>query len=204
MVFFAIAVLQAAVMVTITYAGRGTPGEDGFFLVGSLELFIAIALLACVSALIGLTISAVVRSAEQTMPPLVLVVMVQLVFCGGMFPLAGRTGLEQLAWLFPGRWGYSAAAIGVDLTTISPLAPQTQEEPLWEQTATNTFLSYGSHRDGCGADSGHLLAADPQTQEPARRRPARVAWPDEHRRDRPHRPLPSMFAGSGHHGVRTR
>ena len=142
-VFFAIAVLQAAVMVTITYAGRGTPGEDGFFLVGSLELFIAIALLACVSALIGLTISAVVRSAEQTMPPLVLVVMVQLVFCGGMFPLAGRTGLEQLAWLFPGRWGYSAAAIGVDLTTISPLAPQTQEEPLWEQTATNTFLSYG-------------------------------------------------------------
>ena len=142
-VFFVIAVLQAGVMLAITYAGRGTPSEDGFFLVGSLELFVAIALLACVSALIGLTISAVVKSAEQTMPPLVLVVMVQLVFCAGLFTLAGRVGLEQLAWLFPGRWGYAASAIAVDLTKIGPLAPQTQDEPLWEQTATAAFLSYG-------------------------------------------------------------
>ena len=123
-------------MLAITYAGRGTPAGNGFFLASSLELFVALALLACVSALIGLTISAVVRSAEQTMPPLVLVVMVQLVFCAGLFPLAGRAGLEQLAWLFPGRWGYAASAIAVDLTKIAPLAPQTQDEPLWEQTPT--------------------------------------------------------------------
>lgn len=140
-VFFCAATLQTAVMVTITYIGRGRPGA-GIVFPGWLELFISIALLACVSALIGLAISAAVKSAEQTMPPLVIVVMVQLVFCGGLFPLTGRTGLEQLSWLFPARWGYAASAATVDLRIVSPASPSVREETLWDHALSNLVLSY--------------------------------------------------------------
>lgn len=57
------------------------------------------------------------------MPPLVIVVMVQLVFCGGLFKLDG-IGLEQLSWIFPSFWGYVAAAGSVDLYNINVAAPQ--------------------------------------------------------------------------------
>ena len=140
-VFFVVATLQSVVMVAITYIGRGVPSA-GVLLPGWFELFITIAVLACVSTLIGLTISSLVRSNEQIMPPLVLVVMVQLVFCGGLFPLAGRVGLEQLSWLFPARWGYAAAASTVDLRTISPHSPSVRDESLWDHTLANLALSY--------------------------------------------------------------
>lgn len=142
-VFFVVSVLQCAVMVAITYAGKGIPGS-GLFTAGAVELFVAIAFLGCVSTLIGLAISAAVRSSEQTMPPLVVVVMVQLVFCGGLFPLAGRVGLEQLSWIFPARWGYAAAANAVDLRAVSPSSPSTQKETIWDQTVANAALAYGA------------------------------------------------------------
>ncbi|ORM24152.1 FHA domain-containing protein [Williamsia sp. 1135] len=142
-VFFVVSVLQCAVMIAITYSGKGTPGP-GLLTSGAIELFVAVAFLACVSTLIGLAISAAVNSSEQTMPPLVVVVMVQLVFCGGLFPLAGRPGLEQLSWIFPARWGYAAAAAAVDLRQVSPGSPSTQKETIWDQTAANVALAYGA------------------------------------------------------------
>ena len=140
-VFFVVATVQAAVMLAITYLGRGIPSA-GVVMPGWLELFITIAVLACVSTLIGLAISSLVASNEQIMPPLVLVVMIQLVFCGGLFPLAGRIGLEQLSWLFPARWGYSAAATTVDLRNVSPQSPSVRDETLWDHTLANLALAY--------------------------------------------------------------
>jgi ABC-type multidrug transport system ATPase subunit/pSer/pThr/pTyr-binding forkhead associated (FHA) protein len=142
-VFFVVSIVQCAVMVAITYAGKGTPGP-GLFTSGAVELFVAVAFLGCVSTVIGLAISAAVRSSEQTMPPLVVVVMVQLVFCGGLFPLAGRAGLDQLSWIFPARWGYAAAANAVDLRTVSPSSPSTQKETIWDQTVADAALAYGA------------------------------------------------------------
>lgn len=143
LVFFVVSILQCAVMIAITYAGKGTPGS-GLVASGAVELFVAVAFLACVSTLIGLAISAAVNSSEQTMPPLVVVVMVQLVFCGGLFPLAGRPGLEQLSWIFPARWGYAAAAAAVDLRNVSPGSPSTKQETIWDQSAANVALAYGA------------------------------------------------------------
>lgn len=140
-VFGIAAIIQTAIMVGITYVSRGLP-EGSLLLPGWLELFCSIALLACVSAIIGLAISATVGSTEQTMPPLVIVIMVQLVFCGGQFPLAGRAFLEQFSWLFPARWGFAAAAVGVDLPTVSPGTPSIDDEYLWEHTTSNLLLDY--------------------------------------------------------------
>ena len=140
-VFALAAIAQTVIMLVITYAGRGTPGK-GVYLPGAVELGIDLALLTCIGALIGLAISATVRTPEQTMPPLVVVVMVQLVFCGGLFALHGRMGLEQLAWLVPARWGYAAAASTVEVQWTTPGAA-TEDEPMWKHDLATLGVSYG-------------------------------------------------------------
>ena len=149
LVFFLLAAVQSAIMLGITFGLRDIPEYGGVLLPPPLALFCAITVLACVSALVGLAISSLVRSNEQTMPPLVIVVMVQLVFCGGLFPLTGA-GVSQLSWIFPAYWGYTAAAQAVDLPTINPEAGQIkvmQDEPakypLWEPTMAHMLLTYG-------------------------------------------------------------
>jgi ABC-type transport system involved in multi-copper enzyme maturation permease subunit len=70
--------------------------------------------------MIGLLISALVSSSEQTMPALVAVVMLQLVLCGGLLPVAGRAGLEQLSLIVPGRFAYAASSSSVGLQPAHP------------------------------------------------------------------------------------
>jgi hypothetical protein len=62
--------------------------------------------------------------------------MVQLILCGGLFPVEGRVLLEQLAWLVPSRWGFSMAAATADLGALDP-GPG---DPTWGHSAT-TWLS---------------------------------------------------------------
>lgn len=139
-VFFCTAMLQSAVMVAITFAGRGLPHLGGPLVPPPVALFVAIAALACVSTLVGLAISAAVRSQEQAMPPLVIIIMVQLVFCGGLFAL-DKPGLQQLSWIFPSYWGYVASAGAVDLPTINPDA--TQKVSLWQTSPAHAGLAFG-------------------------------------------------------------
>lgn len=75
------------------------------------------------------------------MPPLVIVVMVQLVFCGGLFKLDGGAGLQQLSWIFPSFWGgYVTAAGSVDLYNINVAAPQ--RITLWETSIAHSAIAY--------------------------------------------------------------
>ncbi len=141
-VYFAAATTQTAVMIAITFGGKGIPGR-GVFGVAPFELFCAVATLACVSTLVGLAISAWVRSNEQTMPLLVIVVISQLVFCGGLFRLTAPV-LAQLSWLFPSYWGYAAAGAAVDINAVAPLAPQTTDAVVWEPVVGNVTLSYSA------------------------------------------------------------
>lgn len=142
LVYFAAATLQTLVMVAITFVGKGLPA-GGVIGWAPLELFGAVAALACVSTLVGLAISATVRSTEQTMPPLVIIIVSQLVFCGGLFRLT-TTGLAQLSWLFPSYWGYAVAAGAVDLVRIAPLAPQTAHATFWRPELSNVVLAYSA------------------------------------------------------------
>lgn len=142
-VFFALAVIQSAIMLGITFAIVGMPEFGGSVLPPAAALFVAIAVLACVSALIGLAISASVKSNEQTMPPLVIVVMVQLVFSGGLFAIGGAG--KFLSWIFPAYWGYSAAAQAVDLPRTNAPADQVKsgDYPFWEPSVPHALLCYG-------------------------------------------------------------
>ncbi|MCL2614484.1 MAG: ATP-binding cassette domain-containing protein [Nocardioidaceae bacterium] len=91
----------------------GLPGADGR--AGTIRVAVAIAALALTMALVGLALSALVTSNEQTMPALVGVIMVELVLSGALFAIAGRPVLEQVAWLSPSRWAYAASASAMGL-----------------------------------------------------------------------------------------
>ena len=100
-------------------------------------VFVVAATTAC-SAMLGLLLSSVAKSAEQVMPMLVVTVMAQLVLCGGLIPVTGRIVLNQLSWLFPARWGFAAGASTVDMRSTVPSA---QQDALWQHDSATWILS---------------------------------------------------------------
>lgn len=83
------------------------------------EIALPLGLLATVMSLVGLWISASVKSTEQTTPTLVAVVMSQIALCGALIPVAGRAVIEQVTMFAPGRWAYAATASSAHLDLAS-------------------------------------------------------------------------------------
>ncbi len=106
---------------------------------GFAEVLLAVVGVTVVTMTVGLVISAFIDNADRGMPLLVLVLMLQLVVSGGLFPVHGRPVLEQVAWLVPARWAYAMGASTVDLNP----ALRTGPDPLWEHTAGRWLLGAG-------------------------------------------------------------
>ncbi|WP_207567706.1 ATP-binding cassette domain-containing protein, partial [Mycolicibacillus koreensis] len=122
-VFCVFATVQAAIATTIVILGKGGPTQ-GALLFGSsnaaanVELFLAVAGTCVASAILGLALSSFAQSSDQIMPMLVVAIMGQLVLSGGMIPVTGRIGLDQVSWLTPARWGYAASASTIDFNHL--------------------------------------------------------------------------------------
>ncbi|MER8187051.1 FHA domain-containing protein [Kitasatospora sp. NPDC094015] len=136
-----ISFLQGGIISAIGFGVRKLPAE-GLILTHSpaVEMAIGIILLSFTSMMVGLVISALVKTAEKTMPLLVMFAIVQMVFTGAIFQLFDKPGLEQLAWLMPARWGVAAAGTTLDLAHIAPVAqakpPATAPiDVLWDHSA---------------------------------------------------------------------
>jgi ABC-type multidrug transport system ATPase subunit len=113
--------LQAVVLVAVGLIGRPLPKHGAILASLPLpELMLAMFALGVASMSLGLLISALVDTSDKAMPLLVVVVMFQVVLSGGIFPLHGKVGLEQVSWLSPSRWGYAATASTVNLNTVIP------------------------------------------------------------------------------------
>ncbi|OCB54765.1 ABC transporter ATP-binding protein [Mycobacterium malmoense] len=128
-VFCGFAIVQAAIATLITVVGWGAPPTDGVLLGNvSLELFVTVAATCVASAILGLALSAVAQSQDQIMPLLVVSIMSQLVFSGGMIWVTDRIVLDQLSWATPARWGYAASAstINIDKLVPGPTSPKDQ------------------------------------------------------------------------------
>jgi ABC-type multidrug transport system ATPase subunit len=137
-VFCGFAILQSAMITAIVVIGKSAPTRGAVLLghstVGAtVELFATVAATCVASAILGLAISSLVRSSEQIMPLFVVTVMAQLVLCGGMVPVTGRLGLDQLSFAMPARWGYAAAASTVDLRHLVPDSLLSQDR-FWQHT----------------------------------------------------------------------
>ncbi|MGZ8748578.1 MAG: ATP-binding cassette domain-containing protein, partial [Mycobacterium sp.] len=137
-VFSGFALLQSGVVVAINIWGKGWgPGavESGAVIPNrSLELYVDVAACCIGAAMVGLALSAIAKSNEQIMPLLVIAIMSQLVFQGGMIPVTGRIVLDQMAWVTPARWGFASTASTIDLIRLVP-GPLTPQDSHWKHTA---------------------------------------------------------------------
>jgi energy-coupling factor transporter ATP-binding protein EcfA2 len=139
-VYTLFAVLQSAIMVAIVVWGKGGPTQGAVALGNpTLELFATIAATCVASANLGLLLSSVAKSNEQIMPLLVVAIMSQLVFSGGMVPVTNRLVLDQLSWVTPARWGFAASASTVDLVNMVP-GPLTPKDRWWKHTASSWWF----------------------------------------------------------------
>jgi ABC transport system ATP-binding/permease protein len=142
-VYTVFAVVQSAIVTVIVLLGKGSPTRGAVALgKPGLELFADVALTCVASAMLGLALSAIAKSNEQIMPLLVVAVMSQLVFSGGMIPVTARIPLDQMSWATPARWGFAASASTIDLTYLEP-GPQMPKDSHWHHTPATWWFDMG-------------------------------------------------------------
>ncbi|WP_202232956.1 FHA domain-containing protein [Actinacidiphila reveromycinica] len=132
-----ITALQGAIICGIGFAPRKMP-TNGVVLHShpGVEMTLVIIVFGFTSMMVGLIISALVKTAEKTMPLLVMFAIVQIVFTGVLFQLYGKPGVEELSWLMPARWAVAGAGATASLNTLLPWDPTRKtHDALWQHTA---------------------------------------------------------------------
>ncbi|MEV7564497.1 ABC transporter ATP-binding protein/permease [Streptomyces tanashiensis] len=140
-----ITAFQGVIICGIGFSTRALP-EEGLFMPPAVELCVQVIALGLTSMMVGLVISALVKTAEKTMPLLVMFAIIQVVFTGILFQVYGSPGLEQFAWLMPSRWGIAGAGTTLDLAHLMPPwdhKDPTNTDPLWEHTVGQWSLDLG-------------------------------------------------------------
>ncbi|MFJ5934365.1 FHA domain-containing protein [Streptomyces sp. NPDC093071] len=138
-----ITVVQSVVLTLVALIGvpLNVPGGKGVLMPPLVEITLAVALLSFTAMMLGLFVSALVRKEEVTMPLLVLLAIVQVVFCGALLTVRGTPVLEQLAWLVPSRWAFAAMGATIDIGKVAPSDKTT--DPLMRHTAEAWLFDMG-------------------------------------------------------------
>ncbi|MFE7211710.1 FHA domain-containing protein [Streptomyces sp. NPDC057611] len=134
----AVTVLQGLMVGLIGFSSREIP-EKGLILGNAtlFELCLPIMALGFTSMMFGLVISSLVKTAEKTMPLLVMFAIIQVVFTGCLFTLNGTIGVNEFSYLMPSRWAVAAAGTTLDFNNIAPNTDDpTSTDPLWDHTAS--------------------------------------------------------------------
>ncbi|MGW0573180.1 MULTISPECIES: ABC transporter ATP-binding protein/permease [Streptomyces] len=135
-----ITMFQGALVGAIGFMSRTIP-DEGLILGGAvaMELSLPIMALGFTSMMFGLVISSLVKTAEKTMPLLVMFAIIQVVFTGCLFPLNGAVGVNQISYLMPSRWAVGASGATLDFNKINP-HNTAETDPLWDHTALTWVL----------------------------------------------------------------
>ncbi|MFF2186986.1 FHA domain-containing protein [Streptomyces sp. NPDC058155] len=131
-----ITAFQGVIICGIGFAPRALP-DEGLIMPPAVEMCIVIIALGFTSMMFGLVISSLVKTAEKTMPLLVMFAIVQVVFTGTLFQVYGSPGLEQFAWLMPSRWAIAGTGSTLDLAHLMPpWDPKSPNDldPLWDHS----------------------------------------------------------------------
>ncbi|MGW0316389.1 FHA domain-containing protein [Streptomyces flavidovirens] len=139
-----ITALQGVIIAAIGFGARSKLPAEGVIFEDTpvIEMTIVISALGFTSMMFGLIISALVKTAEKTMPLLVMFAIVQVVFTGVLFQLHDSPGIEQVAWLMPSRWAVAALGTTAQLNVTMPWDPLNLDG-LWEHTAGQWMLDMG-------------------------------------------------------------
>jgi hypothetical protein len=130
-----VSVVQTVLIVVIGLAGKSMPAHGSVISQAFVEILIGAAVLCLVSMLVGLMVSALVTKGEQTMPALVVIVMLQVVLSGAVFPLTGVGG--WIASIAPARWGLGALGSTANLNAV--MSPESHKDALWAHTPAQWF-----------------------------------------------------------------
>ncbi|MFI1177468.1 ABC transporter ATP-binding protein/permease [Streptomyces melanogenes] len=133
-----ITAIQGVIICGIGFSTRELP-KEGLIMPPAVEICLVVIALGFTSMMFGLVISSLVKTAEKTMPLLVMFAIVQVVFTGILFKVFGSIGLEQFAWLMPSRWAIAGAGTTLDLAHLMPPWDQnnpTDLDPLWKHSAS--------------------------------------------------------------------
>ncbi|MFE6685242.1 FHA domain-containing protein [Streptomyces sp. NPDC057743] len=124
--------IQGVILAAIGFSMRTMPSQ-GLIVpkLPAIEMTVAIIALGFTSMMVGLIISALVKTAEKTMPLLVMFAIIQVVFTGVLFQLFDTVGVSQFSWLMPSRWGVSAMGATADMNTLLPWEVG-HPDPLWK------------------------------------------------------------------------
>ena len=128
LIFGIFATLLVAALTAVTLYIKPVPIQYILISPPWLELLLALSLTALAAMVIGLFFSALVKSSEQVMPLLVVILMAQLVLNGGLLPLEGRLLITEASYAVVAKWGFAMAASGFNLEAISP---NLTIDPLW-------------------------------------------------------------------------
>ncbi|TXL92918.1 FHA domain-containing protein [Streptomyces sp. IB2014 016-6] len=131
-----ITAFQGVIICGIGFAPRALP-DEGLIMPPAVEMCIVVIALGFTSMMFGLVISSLVKTAEKTMPLLVMFAIVQVVFTGTLFQVYGSPGLEQFAWLMPSRWAIAGTGSTLDLAHLMPpWDPKSPNDldPLWDHS----------------------------------------------------------------------
>ncbi|MFI8933154.1 FHA domain-containing protein [Streptomyces sp. NPDC053474] len=162
-----ITVLQGALVGAIGFSTREIP--DKGLVLGSqvlLELSLPIMGLGFTSMMFGLIISALVKTAEKTMPLLVMFAIIQVVFTGCLFILHGTVGVNEFSYLMPSRWAVAAAGSTLDFNRISPNPDDPgSTDPLWDHEGGAYVMDMAALL-ALGAFCGFLVARFLRRHEP--------------------------------------
>jgi ABC-type multidrug transport system ATPase subunit len=133
----AIGTIQAVLLGILGTLNTPSPPAPLVLSDGIAEIIVALVGVTISIMAMGLLVSALIANPDRGMPVLVVVLLMQLLLCGMLFPVRGRLVLEQLSWLMPARWGFAmgAATGGMDAM------PATTLDPLWEPEPGVWFIS---------------------------------------------------------------
>lgn len=104
--------IQSALMVAVALALNAHPARGVLGPLG-VELFLVALAISWTCSALGLLLSGAVSTSEQVMPLMVLVLMFQLVMCGGVLVVTGP-GINEASLVSPSRWGFAAGAASLD------------------------------------------------------------------------------------------
>ncbi|MEU9299240.1 FHA domain-containing protein [Streptomyces sp. NPDC048269] len=138
-----ITAVQGVIICAIGFTPRDLPTE-GLVMPPAVEICLSVIALGFTSMMFGLVISSLVKTAEKTMPLLVMFAIVQVVFTGILFQVYDSPGLEQFAWLMPSRWAIAAAGTTLNLGKLMPpwdADNPTNTDPLWDATVGQWSLN---------------------------------------------------------------
>ncbi|MDK1474277.1 FHA domain-containing protein [Streptomyces sp. 549] len=138
-----ITAFQGVILCAIGFLPRDMPAEGLLFEnTPAIEMTLVVIALGLASMMVGLIISSLVRTAEKTMPLLVMFAIVQVVFTGVLFQIHDTFGVEQLSWLMPSRWAVAGMGNTVQLNVLLPWDRE-NPDPLWDHELSQWFLNMG-------------------------------------------------------------